>query len=282
MALIEEGEGSVEDADCNALDPSLNSQLVFLSCDLTGLGSLRVAAPFAPPPPPPILPPPPPPGVPPPPPYIAPDPYAWASAPNGLRIDTKIEYYAWVEHKHCITVDCSGPGTPSTFSDGTPSGCRTAGTSMDKCDYTMSAQWTESIQTSFDNPAKTGQQYYDAQQNRCKQASRLILHCLRRVCLDGIIAEPVVAPVGCRLSCVSTVRARLRCRHGLARLQRGQPSLEFLGLIFRWIRNLGLQTQRTDCVRQQRVYRHGLCARSRCDRRDCENGAHGQDHPELR
>ena len=178
MKLIEEGEDSVKDADCNVFDPSLNSQLVFLSCDLTGLGSLSVAAPFAPPPPPPILPPPPPPGVPPPPPYIAPDPYSWASAPNGLCIDTKIEYYAWVEHKRCMTVDCSGPNVPSTFRDGTPSGCRAAGTSMDKCDYTMSAEWTESIQTSFQNPAKTGQQYYDALQNKCEQAPAYSTACV--------------------------------------------------------------------------------------------------------
>mgnify|MGYP004202387361 CR=1 FL=1 len=34
-----------------------------------------------------------------------------ATAPNGLRVETMIEYYAWVEHEHCLTVTCSGPGS---------------------------------------------------------------------------------------------------------------------------------------------------------------------------
>ena len=171
MKLLEEGEGSVEDADCNTLDAELTGKLVFMSCPVAGIGALTVPAPFSPPPPPPIQPPPPPPGSPPSPPYVAPDPYAWATAPNGLRVETTIEYYAWVEHEHCLTVTCSGPGTPATFSDGTPTGCQSSGTSRDKCDYTMSAEWTETIQTTFKNPAKTGQQYYDALQNQCE------LHC---------------------------------------------------------------------------------------------------------
>ena len=126
MKLLEEGEGSVEDADCNTLDAELTGKLVFMSCPVAGIGALTVPAPFSPPPPPPIQPPPPPPGSPPSPPYVAPDPYAWATAPNGLRVETTIEYYAWVEHEHCLTVTCSGPGTPATFSDGTPTGCQSS------------------------------------------------------------------------------------------------------------------------------------------------------------
>ena len=91
MKLLEEGEGSVEDADCNTLDAELTGKLVFMSCPVAGIGALTVPAPFSPPPPPPIQPPPPPPGSPPSPPYVAPDPYAWATAPNGLRVETKIE-----------------------------------------------------------------------------------------------------------------------------------------------------------------------------------------------
>lgn len=142
---IDAAEADSQDANCDSLSSDLVDKLVFLSCPVTGTGQVAIRAPFAPPPPPGPAPP--------------TDPNVWAGPATALRIEPKVEYFAWKEHCSSTTVTCTAAGQPSQH-------CSGAGSDITETTCTNQPEWTAHPQTNFQNQAPNYQQQWDINENQ--------------------------------------------------------------------------------------------------------------------